>query len=354
MENYDKLFKNMKTIYNKLEDEISKELFISRLNFSATGEESFIHKIKMQHRNLSADVEMFYQKLCDPRKKVIFGAGNFGTTIASTFVDLDFKCFIDNYPKTEIEPKTKLPIFTLAQYKEKYDISDTLFVVAIVNGKVARAVFDQLTEAGAKEKNIILLSTGDYRNNTSQYFDVFAPGENEVFVDCGCFDGSSAFGFAGWCGAKKYKKIYCFEPDPQLYKSCKSILENLNNCELYEYGVSNQNGEVSFLANAQEDARIVENVSSADVTTIKTIKLDDIIDDEVTFIKMDIEGEELNALLGAENIIRKNKPKLAICVYHSYSHFVSIPQLLLEFRPDYKFKIRQYSLFPNETVLYAE
>ena len=73
----------------------------------------------------------------------------------------------------------------------------------------------------------------------------------------------------------------------------------------------------------------------------------------VTFIKMDIEGAEYEALKGAERIIREQKPKLAICVYHKPEDIWELPELILEFNESYKFYLRHYSYQDNETVLYA-
>lgn len=55
--------------------------------------------------------------------------------------------------------------------------------------------------------------------------------------------------------------------------------------------------------------------------------------EKVTFIKMDIEGLEMKAIKGASKIIKEQKPRLAICIYHKPDDFVSIPALLLELRP---------------------
>ena len=83
--------------------------------------------------------------------------------------------------------------------------------------------------------------------------------------------------------------------------------------------------------------------------------MDEFLQNErVTFIKMDIEGAEYDALKGAEHIIRTQKPRLAISIYHDKNHIVDIPALLLSFREDYRFYIRHYSLLGNETVLYGE
>lgn len=87
---------------------------------------------------------------------------------------------------------------------------------------------------------------------------------------------------------------------------------------------------------------------------IQTASLDkELWEEHVTFIKMDIEGAELEALKGAENIIRRDRPKLAICVYHKGEDIVSIPEYLLTVNPSYRFYLRQYGYMPLETVLYA-
>ena len=85
------------------------------------------------------------------------------------------------------------------------------------------------------------------------------------------------------------------------------------------------------------------------------VRIDDIIDNEKipTFIKMDVEGAEKNAILGAENTISRYKPRLAISIYHKPKDIIEIPTLLKELVPEYKFAIRHYSTNVYETVLYA-
>ena len=82
--------------------------------------------------------------------------------------------------------------------------------------------------------------------------------------------------------------------------------------------------------------------------------LDDIAKDfEPTFINMDIEGAELNALKGAENLIKKNKPDLAISVYHYPRHIWEIPLYLKSLNLEYKFYLRNYTSFSYDTIVYA-
>jgi hypothetical protein len=87
---------------------------------------------------------------------------------------------------------------------------------------------------------------------------------------------------------------------------------------------------------------------------IETDSVDHVCEGEkVTFIKMDIEGAELEALKGARNTICRHRPKLAICVYHRQEDLVTIPQYILSLHEDYRLYLRHYGDFCTETVLYA-
>lgn len=96
-------------------------------------------------------------------------------------------------------------------------------------------------------------------------------------------------------------------------------------------------------------------LKSSNVQEINVDRLDEILKDEViTFIKMDIEGSELPALQGAENIIKEQKPKLAICLYHKIEDFWEIPMYIHNLLPEYHFGILHH--FPRMfygSVLYA-
>ncbi len=73
----------------------------------------------------------------------------------------------------------------------------------------------------------------------------------------------------------------------------------------------------------------------------------------VTLIKMDIEGSEMAALKGAEKIIKRDRPKLAVCIYHNPEDIFEIPFLIKKLVPEYKLYIRHHSDTYAETVVYA-
>ena len=85
---------------------------------------------------------------------------------------------------------------------------------------------------------------------------------------------------------------------------------------------------------------------------IPIVALDNLEMTTISFIKMDIEGAEFDALRGGEKTIRRDKPLLAICVYHRKGDMPAIMDYLHTLVPEYQFWLRHYGLF-DDTVLYA-
>lgn len=185
-----------------------------------------------------------------------------------------------------------------------------------------------------------------------QYFDMFSPKKNEVFVNAGAFQGETDIDFARWTNGS-YKKIFAFEPMESNVEICgKHYEENgIKNIDLFSKGTWSETGRISFAEGASQGQIDVNGTND-----IETIKIDDAVagyDGKITFIKMDIEGAELEALRGASETIRKDKPRMAICIYHKPEDLYEIPGYLLSLVPEYRFKVRQYTSMSWETVLYA-
>ncbi len=87
---------------------------------------------------------------------------------------------------------------------------------------------------------------------------------------------------------------------------------------------------------------------------VPMITLDEVLGEEgATFIKMDIEGGEKEALAGAKQLIKKYRPKLAISIYHKPEDILEVPEIILSYHPGYQLYMRHYSLAAFDTVLYA-
>jgi len=91
-----------------------------------------------------------------------------------------------------------------------------------------------------------------------------------------------------------------------------------------------------------------------DASEIKCASLDELFADAYpTYIKMDIEGAEMDALTGASRIIRDSSPVLAICVYHRIDHLWKLPLLLRSLSDKYTFFLRPHADACWDLVCYA-
>ena len=86
---------------------------------------------------------------------------------------------------------------------------------------------------------------------------------------------------------------------------------------------------------------------------IESISIDEMCGGRATFIKLDVEGAEMEALVGAEETITNMHPKLAVSIYHKDKDLWEIPYYLMRKYPFYRFYVRQYTPYNTETILYA-
>lgn len=184
------------------------------------------------------------------------------------------------------------------------------------------------------------------------YFNELIPfGTEDIFIDCGAFTGDTILGFNNMVNGK-YKKIYAFEPDKCNYEILQSTVHKngIYSIELINKGCWSEKAKFEFKS---DGALSSFNDESGDYV-IEVDSIDSIVqNDRITFIKMDIEGSELGALHGASETIKKNKPNLAICVYHKPEDLITIPQYISSLVPEYKFFIRHHQFISWETVLYC-
>lgn len=122
-------------------------------------------------------------------------------------------------------------------------------------------------------------------------------------------------------------------------------------------GVGEKSGTLNMLPQESDCASIGANLraeSTPESENVQIYSLDDYFADKpVSFIKADIEGFEYQMLVGATQIIQRDKPLLAICIYHSASDMYAIPLLIKNILPDYALSIRHHYGDHLETVLYA-
>ncbi len=190
-----------------------------------------------------------------------------------------------------------------------------------------------------------------------QYFpdDLYKLKKNEVFVDCGAFDGDTLQSLLEVHLRSFEGEIIALEPDPsnleKLHHYVGQLHEDLRNrVRILPFAVGAHRQVVHFSATGTAAAVVSQSGS----LRIDCVPLDDILMESApTFIKMDIEGAELDALAGAINVIKKHTPIIAVSVYHQPDHLWKIPQFISSLSSEYRFFLRPHNEEGWDLVCYA-
>ena len=264
-----------------------------------------------------------------------------------------------------LESKINLENVYIGPTKDAYfDLYDKRYIIYSNIDKIFK-VYNLLEDEKSKNiyLNIIVRLCIPYQyhyyyeieDNKQYYFNNFKFAENEVYLDAGVCDGKNVLDFFKFVKGK-YEHIYGFEADKSNYELSKKNLEkyNLYNFELIQGALYSKKGYLSFFSSKKTGKKGNAHVQENGDIIVKAYIGDDLIK-LPTFIKMDIEGSEKDALLGLKNIIEKKSPKLAICIYHFQEDFWEIPILINNLNPNYKLAIRNHEKMYNllETVCYA-
>jgi len=181
----------------------------------------------------------------------------------------------------------------------------------------------------------------------AQYFEDFCPvPPGAVFIDAGGYHGETSIEFAR--RYPQYGQIHVFEPAPANLARCTTALQGERDIVLHPVGLSDSTETLRFAADAGSASKISDEGSE----TIEVAKLDERVAERVDFVKMDLEGWELRALMGAREAIARHHPVLAISAYHHPLDFVRIHAWVTAQRDDYDVFLRHYTEGWIETVLY--
>jgi FkbM family methyltransferase len=182
----------------------------------------------------------------------------------------------------------------------------------------------------------------------------------DTVIDAGGCYGDTALYFAHKAGAEGRvcsfefmpNNISVFERNLSLNPGLASMIDIVPN------PVWSSSGKELFVDGVGPAARIAQTRKDARSVKVETLCIDDFAEREklarVDFIKMDVEGAELEALKGAEATIRRDAPKLAVSVYHQLHDMWSIPQWIDSLEMGYRFYLRHFTIHAEETVLFAE
>jgi len=325
----------------------------------------------------------------------LYGAGRYGKVALKYLKKQGYNivCFIDNSPQKQGTEIDEIPVVSI----NHFIIKSVDFVFITIKGfefKSEVAIKNMSFDAWYIVKNIdkyehirnnifcddsskqtldgVLLSilTNDKKYYSlimdfNQYFCLpyFRNNSNEYFVDVGSYIGDSIEKFI-WANDGIFKQIIAFEPGVKQYNASKKrilrLVEewalNSETISVINAGVADKEGSAHVDLSQTElpSLNLMVDKTNDETSSIKITTLDKQLENvPVTFIKADIEGMEMAMLRGAKETILKNKPKLAICVYHNINDLIEVIGFLQAIVPNYKMALRHHSHLHSETVLYC-
>jgi FkbM family methyltransferase len=176
--------------------------------------------------------------------------------------------------------------------------------------------------------------------------------QDDYVIDGGAFLGETSF----WFISKGAGKVFAFEPDQFNFGI---LSDNIKRNKMKDKIIpiqevlSDRNGDVEFLSTGTGSSKTVFKGNES----VRSIKLDSFVEEKnlesVDFIKLDVEGAEMDILKGAIETIKRFKPKMAISVYHKPEDIITIPKFILETLPDAKFYLSHKYYSWCDTILFV-
>jgi FkbM family methyltransferase len=352
----------------------------------------------------------FDQLAAGRRRIVIFGAGRLGRLVLQGLsgTDLEAVAFADNDPRTWGTIADGLPVLSPGEAANTHS-QDAAFVIAVWHpsrSQLMSALLDQLRTLGCHAvafpllfwrhsstflpyffwdlpENVLqqgeeiaaafeLLHDDSSRQSFAaqlqlrlrgdfdcigvpfagnQYFPgLFSLTADECFVDCGSYTGDTIQSFISETD-NRFRKVIAFEADPAVMPSLRTFVNDVGSrAVLYNAAVGAHSGIVHFAGDGIGGGCI----TAASGTEVPCVCLDDaLVREHVSFIKMDIEGAELQALEGAHSIIMRDRPVLAICGYHKPDHLWRVLASLKILAPDSALFLRSHCADGLDAVCYA-
>ena len=287
-------------------------------------------------------VTIWNDKLGHPLNEVSRGLKSWGDVKIVSFLSLYWKY-----------PKQFLPYFSadLPQntHRNKNQIK---FVANLLTDSYSRECFLGHIKWRLNGDFKYLLCAIDER----QYFtkSIYNIATDEVFVDCGAYNGDTLRDFLMLYNSI-FSKYYALEPDSKNREKLNRYIDSLeytirSKINVLDVAASNENGKLKF----NNSGAIDSSVSDQGDSEVDCMTLDKVAGkNPISFIKIDIEGAELNAINGAKRVISKFSPIIAIAAYHNPNDIWLILYEIQKIYDSYLYFIRPHAAGGWENILYC-
>lgn len=257
---------------------------------------------------------------------------------------LDYFAFAA-YSDLPVKPVAFWPAFAsdFRANRDKYEV-----VRDKLSDKISQKVFDDLVRFRLHGD---LSAMADYEfDPQGQYFEDFLELQplGESFIDVGSYDGQTSLEFAR--RVQEFESILAFEPSHVSFPVVQSALSGLSSerTQVLPFALGSAASTQRFSAEDGSASR----VSKDGQAVVTVVTLDSLDLNAGSFMKMDIEGGEVEALRGARETIRRLQPRLAISVYHKFDDLWRVPEVVDQAGVKYRLFLRHYTEGIDETVMF--
>lgn len=218
-------------------------------------------------------------------------------------------------------------------YKDKIEAAYSLF------DNESKRIFEGCLEfmLGGELDSLMSVTT----DKDEVFQNILRLGENEHYLDLGAYKGDTIEELLHYTDGK-YSSIIALEPDPKTFRKLEAYVGNMHDVTLLRKAVFSFGGTVNFNSAAGRQSSIGSNGVETEAVTVDEL----CAGRDVTYIKMDVEGAETDAILGAKGTLLSKKPKLNIALYHKFTDIFEIPLLIHKINPDYEFRLRRHPYIP--------
>jgi len=173
--------------------------------------------------------------------------------------------------------------------------------------------------------------------------------KNEIILDIGTAEGLLPISVINKCS-----HIYMIEPSKTFYASLqKTFSDFTSKTTIFNTAVGNEDTMISFDENSLDG--MISHQKTATTSNITLRKIDTLFqnNEKITYLKADIEGFEMEMLKGAEQTIKRNKPKIAITTYHTQNNPDEIISIIKSYVPEYNYYVKGiYEKTPKPVLIH--
>ena len=179
--------------------------------------------------------------------------------------------------------------------------------------------------------------------------DILKLTDKEDMLDLGAYRGDTIEELISLTGG--YSSVLSLEPDKKSFDKLCNYLSGKENTQALPYAVWNCEKELVFSGGGGRQSTLSENGKY----TVQAVAVDSITNDrKITYVKMDVEGVEKEAIQGMQVLMKAQKPKLSIACYHRTEDLCTLIPLIKSINPQYKIHLRHHPYIPFwDTNLYC-